>query len=131
MNKSLFFAINLSFWIISLNLKAQTPQEKIIIGDWRNGFEMGGTTLTFNTDKTYILIDDFQGTTDDKGTWKISKDVLTLTTKKKKKINYTLLEKAPTDRRKSGFAPALKGKCNNPAYPEKYCFLKTDNEVTE
>ena len=57
------------FSFVFLSHWAQAQSETDLVGSYANGIEMGGSTLTLNSDGTFEIVDDFQGMTLSTGNW--------------------------------------------------------------
>ncbi len=99
----------------------QQKANKLVIGKWWNGMEMGGITLEIMPDNTYTLTDHVSDEITEKGKWTITKTTLILISEEKNKTVLHYFDNATVkDKNKI----ALRGKgC---ASTQGYCYFKAE-----
>ncbi len=135
MKKSFFYTLFFFFCIIfctnntfaQVKPKPLTPQEKAeqekmnknFIGKWWNGMEMGGITLYINVDGSYIITEDMQEETIEKGKWTAIKNAITFVSEANNKTVLFYFTNADVENRSK---IALRGKgCAN---MKGFCYFK-------
>ena len=117
------------FIILSFQAKAQTQpqlQDSKFIGNWWDGMEMGGSSLSLKSNHTYTLTDDHMGEVYDQGKWKANGDKISVISNKGIIKIYTLVKVDDPEVANRRSSHALYSKSEECETYQGYCFFKSE-----